>query len=75
MSKLSSVSLDDLPVIIKFILHSVTPTDALEVLCCFPTNTVGYYILESTENSCGALVKLSSQKKPNLEEDISRYIV
>ncbi|KAM9680879.1 Fanconi anemia group D2 protein isoform 3-T4 [Dama dama] len=32
MSKLSSVSLDDLPVIIKFILHSVTPTDALEVI-------------------------------------------
>lgn len=32
MGKLSSVSLDDLPVIIKFILHSVTPTDALEVI-------------------------------------------
>uniref|UniRef100_H0WGZ0 FA complementation group D2 n=1 Tax=Otolemur garnettii TaxID=30611 RepID=H0WGZ0_OTOGA len=32
MSKLSSVRLDDLPVIIKFILHSVTPTDALEVI-------------------------------------------
>ncbi|OWK02410.1 FANCD2 [Cervus elaphus hippelaphus] len=32
MSKLSSVSLDDLPVIIKFILHSLTPTDALEVI-------------------------------------------
>uniref|UniRef100_A0A452G7Y1 FA complementation group D2 n=1 Tax=Capra hircus TaxID=9925 RepID=A0A452G7Y1_CAPHI len=32
MGKLSSVSLDDLPVIIKFILHSITPTDALEVI-------------------------------------------
>ncbi|GAB5568276.1 Fanconi anemia group D2 protein isoform X4 [Prionailurus iriomotensis] len=32
MGKLSSVSLDDLPVIIKFILHSVTATDALEVI-------------------------------------------
>ncbi|XP_024838447.1 Fanconi anemia group D2 protein isoform X3 [Bos taurus] len=32
MGKLSSVSLDDLPVIIKFILHSVTPTDALEAI-------------------------------------------
>ncbi|XP_039742654.1 Fanconi anemia group D2 protein isoform X2 [Pteropus medius] len=32
ISKLSSVRLDDLPVIIKFILHSVTATDALEVI-------------------------------------------
>lgn len=32
MNKLSSVKLDDLPVIIKFILHSVTATDALEVI-------------------------------------------
>ncbi|XP_057562547.1 Fanconi anemia group D2 protein isoform X2 [Hippopotamus amphibius kiboko] len=32
MGKLSSVTLDDLPVIIKFILHSVTATDALEVI-------------------------------------------
>ncbi|XP_070094544.1 Fanconi anemia group D2 protein isoform X7 [Equus caballus] len=32
MGKLSSVRLDDLPVIIKFILHSVTTTDALEVI-------------------------------------------
>ncbi|CAD7684900.1 unnamed protein product [Nyctereutes procyonoides] len=32
MSKLLSVKLDDLPVIIKFILHSVTATDALEVI-------------------------------------------
>ncbi|KAF6312819.1 FA complementation group D2 [Rhinolophus ferrumequinum] len=32
MDKLSSVKLDDLPVIIKFILHSVTATDALEVI-------------------------------------------
>lgn len=39
MDKLSSVKLDDLPVIIKFILHSVTATDALEVLYYFLTNT------------------------------------
>ncbi|XP_036911502.1 Fanconi anemia group D2 protein isoform X1 [Sturnira hondurensis] len=32
MGKLSSVKLEDLPVIIKFILHSVTATDALEVV-------------------------------------------
>ncbi|XP_066102043.1 Fanconi anemia group D2 protein isoform X4 [Saccopteryx bilineata] len=32
ISKLSSVKLDDLPVIIKFILHSITATDALEVI-------------------------------------------
>lgn len=32
MGKLSSVMLDDLPVIIKFILHSITATDALEVV-------------------------------------------
>ncbi|XP_054451289.1 Fanconi anemia group D2 protein isoform X2 [Pteronotus mesoamericanus] len=32
MGKLSSVKLEDLPVIIKFILHSVTTTDALEVI-------------------------------------------
>ncbi|KAM5315181.1 Fanconi anemia group D2 protein [Glossophaga mutica] len=32
MGKLSSVKLEDLPVIIKFILHSVTATDALEVI-------------------------------------------
>ncbi|KAM9076127.1 Fanconi anemia group D2 protein isoform 1-T1 [Megaptera novaeangliae] len=32
MGKLSSVMLDDLPVIIKFILHSITATDALEVI-------------------------------------------
>ncbi|KAG8516892.1 Fanconi anemia group D2 protein, partial [Galemys pyrenaicus] len=32
MSKLSSVRLDDLPVIMKFILHSVTALDALEVI-------------------------------------------
>uniref|UniRef100_A0A2K6PKU0 FA complementation group D2 n=1 Tax=Rhinopithecus roxellana TaxID=61622 RepID=A0A2K6PKU0_RHIRO len=32
MSKLSSIRLEDLPVIIKFILHSVTAMDALEVI-------------------------------------------
>ncbi|XP_047390735.1 Fanconi anemia group D2 protein isoform X3 [Sciurus carolinensis] len=32
MDKLSSVMLDDLPVIIKFILHSITATNALEVI-------------------------------------------
>ncbi|XP_032503887.1 Fanconi anemia group D2 protein isoform X8 [Phocoena sinus] len=32
MGKLSSVMLDDLPMIIKFILHSITATDALEVI-------------------------------------------
>ncbi|XP_051687810.2 Fanconi anemia group D2 protein isoform X3 [Oryctolagus cuniculus] len=32
MSKLSSVRLDDLPVIIKFILHSITAANALEVI-------------------------------------------
>uniref|UniRef100_A0A2K6EWL1 FA complementation group D2 n=1 Tax=Propithecus coquereli TaxID=379532 RepID=A0A2K6EWL1_PROCO len=32
MGKLLSVRLDDLPVIIKFILHSITATDALEVI-------------------------------------------
>ncbi|XP_040484403.1 Fanconi anemia group D2 protein isoform X2 [Ursus maritimus] len=32
MGKLLSVKLDDLPVIIKFILHSVTAADALEVI-------------------------------------------
>ncbi|XP_059796294.1 Fanconi anemia group D2 protein isoform X5 [Balaenoptera ricei] len=32
MGKLSSVTLDDLPMIIKFILHSITATDALEVI-------------------------------------------
>uniref|UniRef100_A0A8C5WCR0 FA complementation group D2 n=1 Tax=Leptobrachium leishanense TaxID=445787 RepID=A0A8C5WCR0_9ANUR len=32
MSTLSAVELEDLPVIIKFILHSVTPSDALEVI-------------------------------------------
>ncbi|ELK34358.1 Fanconi anemia group D2 protein [Myotis davidii] len=32
MSKLSSVKLKDLPVIIKFILHSITAMDALEVI-------------------------------------------
>ncbi|XP_062970620.1 Fanconi anemia group D2 protein isoform X2 [Cynocephalus volans] len=32
MGKLSSVKLNDLPVIIKFILHSITATDALEVI-------------------------------------------
>ncbi|XP_037378552.1 Fanconi anemia group D2 protein [Talpa occidentalis] len=32
MGKLSSVRLDDLPVIIKFILHSITAADALEVI-------------------------------------------
>ncbi|KAM7063670.1 Fanconi anemia group D2 protein [Molossus nigricans] len=32
MGKLSSVKLDDLPVIIKFILQSITATDALEVI-------------------------------------------
>uniref|UniRef100_A0A8C8Z9W2 FA complementation group D2 n=1 Tax=Prolemur simus TaxID=1328070 RepID=A0A8C8Z9W2_PROSS len=32
MGKLCSVRLDDLPVIIKFILHSITATDALEVI-------------------------------------------
>lgn len=41
MNKLSSVKLDDLPVIIKFILHSVTATDALEVPYYFLTNTSG----------------------------------
>lgn len=38
MGKLSSVTLDDLPVIIKFILHSITAMDALEVPYYFPTN-------------------------------------
>ncbi|XP_033066529.1 Fanconi anemia group D2 protein isoform X3 [Trachypithecus francoisi] len=32
MDKLSSIRLEDLPVIIKFILHSVTAMDALEVI-------------------------------------------
>ncbi|XP_012587637.1 PREDICTED: Fanconi anemia group D2 protein [Condylura cristata] len=32
MGKLSSVRLDDLPVIMKFILHSITAPDALEVI-------------------------------------------
>ncbi|ELW63491.1 Fanconi anemia group D2 protein [Tupaia chinensis] len=32
MDNLSSVRLDDLPVIVKFILHSITATDALEVI-------------------------------------------
>uniref|UniRef100_A0A2K6K3F0 FA complementation group D2 n=1 Tax=Rhinopithecus bieti TaxID=61621 RepID=A0A2K6K3F0_RHIBE len=32
MNKLSSIRLEDLPVIIKFILHSVTAMDALEVI-------------------------------------------
>uniref|UniRef100_A0A2K6THY2 FA complementation group D2 n=1 Tax=Saimiri boliviensis boliviensis TaxID=39432 RepID=A0A2K6THY2_SAIBB len=32
MDKLSSIRLEDLPVIIKFILHSVTAVDALEVI-------------------------------------------
>ncbi|XP_031326705.1 Fanconi anemia group D2 protein isoform X1 [Camelus dromedarius] len=32
MSKLSSVTLDDLPVIVKFILHSITIVDAFEVI-------------------------------------------
>ncbi|XP_036594062.1 Fanconi anemia group D2 protein [Trichosurus vulpecula] len=32
MAKLSAVTLDNLPVIIKFILHAVTVTDALEVI-------------------------------------------
>ncbi|XP_053326143.1 Fanconi anemia group D2 protein isoform X2 [Spea bombifrons] len=32
MSTLSAVELEDLPVIIKFILHSVTPSDAVEVI-------------------------------------------
>ncbi|KAJ8788119.1 hypothetical protein J1605_005418 [Eschrichtius robustus] len=32
MGKLSSVMLDDLPMIIKFILHSITATDALEAI-------------------------------------------
>ncbi|XP_027719829.1 Fanconi anemia group D2 protein isoform X2 [Vombatus ursinus] len=32
MTKLSAVTLDNLPVIIKFILHAVTVTDALEVI-------------------------------------------
>ncbi|XP_054585500.1 Fanconi anemia group D2 protein [Eptesicus fuscus] len=32
MGKLSSVKLEDLPVIIKFILHSITAMDALEVI-------------------------------------------
>ncbi|KAG8436234.1 hypothetical protein GDO86_007366 [Hymenochirus boettgeri] len=32
MSTLSAVDLEDLPVIIKFILHAVTPSDAVEVI-------------------------------------------
>ncbi|KAM4651606.1 Fanconi anemia group D2 protein isoform 1-T3 [Discoglossus pictus] len=32
MSTLSAVELEDLPVIIKFILHAVTPSDAVEVI-------------------------------------------
>ncbi|XP_063282530.1 Fanconi anemia group D2 protein [Pelobates fuscus] len=32
MSTLSAVELEDLPVIIKFILHSITPSDAVEVI-------------------------------------------
>ncbi|XP_028335451.1 Fanconi anemia group D2 protein isoform X3 [Physeter macrocephalus] len=32
MGKLSSVMLDDLPMSVKFILHSITATDALEVI-------------------------------------------
>lgn len=32
MDKLESVRMDDLPVIIKFILHSITSTDAFEVI-------------------------------------------
>ncbi|XP_054537444.1 Fanconi anemia group D2 protein isoform X12 [Pan troglodytes] len=32
MDKLSSIRLEDLPVIIKFILHSITAVDALEVI-------------------------------------------
>ncbi|XP_055985732.1 Fanconi anemia group D2 protein isoform X2 [Sorex fumeus] len=32
MGKLSSIRLDDLPVIVKFILHTITPADTLEVI-------------------------------------------
>lgn len=48
MSKLSCVQLEDLPVIIKFILQSVTPTDALEVISELRDNLdVGHFILPS----------------------------
>ncbi|XP_029455471.1 Fanconi anemia group D2 protein isoform X2 [Rhinatrema bivittatum] len=32
MARLSAVELEDLPVIIKFILHAITPADAIEVI-------------------------------------------
>uniref|UniRef100_A0A8C7V753 FA complementation group D2 n=1 Tax=Oncorhynchus mykiss TaxID=8022 RepID=A0A8C7V753_ONCMY len=33
MATLSAVQLEDLPVVVKFILHSISPSDALEVVC------------------------------------------
>lgn len=63
MGKLSSVKLEDLPVIIKFILHSVTATDALEVTYYFPTNTNSVLDPRDYRGEHGTLVKLSNQKR------------
>ncbi|XP_073087120.1 Fanconi anemia group D2 protein isoform X3 [Manis javanica] len=62
MDKLSSVTLGDLPVMIKFILHSITATDALEVISALRRKLdVQHFILPSQFNHFQSKLKCKGQ--------------
>ncbi|KAK2490093.1 hypothetical protein MC885_017862 [Smutsia gigantea] len=62
MDKLSSVTLGDLPVMIKFILHSITAMDALEVISVLRGKLdVQHFILPSQFNHFQSKLKYKGQ--------------
>ncbi|XP_043833662.1 Fanconi anemia group D2 protein [Dromiciops gliroides] len=74
MAKLSAVTLDNLPVIIKFILHAVTVTDALEVIselrkkldlehCILPPQ------LQTSQSKLKSKSQVSSGNQENSDQD------
>ncbi|XP_037657572.1 Fanconi anemia group D2 protein isoform X2 [Choloepus didactylus] len=82
MGKLSAVRLEDLPVIIKFILHALTTTDAVEVIselrekldlqhCILPSQ------LQASQSKLKSKGKISSsnQEKSNLDSVILLFDV
>ncbi|XP_041048128.1 Fanconi anemia group D2 protein [Carcharodon carcharias] len=67
MSTLSAVKLDDLPVVVKFILHSITAADAVEVItelrknlelesCVLPSQLPANWDKQKQKNAMGASV-------------------
>ncbi|XP_027787725.1 Fanconi anemia group D2 protein [Marmota flaviventris] len=72
MGKLSSVALVDLPVIIKFILHSITATNALEVISELRERLdLQHFILPSMFQASQIKLKITGASSSEYQEDDS----